>query len=209
MSWGRGGKGYFDDRRDPYDRDRRDGPRGSRDRWDRDDDYHNGPRRRSWDGGRGYGDTGGRDMDRDRDWDRGYGGGYNNRGPSNWDRNDRGGYDDRRTYGSRDYRRASYDRNGDGVDERYQTRPVDVVRTTRYADDYDRGTTRYVDTNPVVRRTTYAGDPLYNNGDTVVKRTTYADPVYTNNDVVRTTTSRPLTTSGDVVKTTTTRTVSD
>ena len=180
MPWGRRGSGYFDDRRDPYNN--YGGRRRSRDRWDDDhDDYYRGPRRNSWDD---RGDWRDRDRDRNRfggNWDRPYDG-Y--RGPNNWDNRDRDrgyGYDDRHRHGG--YRNNYYDRNGDGLDDRYH-RPAEVVRTTRYVDDYDRGVTRYVDPAP-----------------TVVKRTTYTDPVVT--------TTRPLVSSGDVVKTTTTRTVTD
>lgn len=179
MPWGRRGSGYFDHRRGPYSGYGRDRFRKYND-WE--DDYERDLRRgRSWD----------RADWRDRrrpSYD-----GYRRR-PTYYDR-DGDGIDDR-FQGGRSYRRPTYyDRNGDGIDDRYQYgyRPREVVRRTRYVDDYDRGS--YIDRNPVVRRTTYTSDPHYHDADTVVKRTT---------------TTRP-TTSGDTVvkKTTTTRTVSD
>lgn len=183
MPWGRRGSGYFDDRRGPYNN--RWGPRSGRDGyWD--DDYYGAPRRgRSWDRG---------DW-RDRRRDGGYGGYGGRRTPTYWDR-DGDGVDDRHQYG-RGYRKPTYyDRNGDGIDDRYQygSRPTEVVRRTRYVDDYDRGTTRYYDRDPVVKRTTY----------------TSSDPYYDNDRVVTTRTTRPVTNGDTVVKkTTTTRTVSD
>ena len=173
MPWGRRGSGYFDDRRGPYGYGGyRGGPRG-RDYYD--DDYYGDRRRgRSWD----------RADWRDRD--------YGRRRPTYWDR-DGDGIDDRYQSG-RGYRRPTYyDRDGDGIDDRLQyNRPREVIRRTRYVDDYDRGT-RYYNDAPVTRTTTYRDPVYYDGGDKVVTRTT-----------------RPVT-GGDTVvkKTTTTRTVSD
>jgi hypothetical protein len=181
MPWNRRGAGYFDHRAGygragPWDRDYDEGPYRGR-------SYDRGPRDRRYGRGRSYD----RNYDRGYDRDRGYG----RRAPTYWDRNG-DGVDDRLQTG-RGYRRPTYnDRNGDGIDDRYQ-RPVNRVRTTRYVDDYDRGSRYYNDAPVTTKRTTYTSDPYYDNRDSVVTRTT-----------------RPVN-SGDTVvkKTTTTRTVSD
>lgn len=183
MPWGRRGSGYFDHRRGPYSGYGRDRSLGRGGRDGYwDDDRYGAPRR-----GRSY-DRGdwrdGRRRSYDRDYDRGYG----RRTPTYWDRNG-DGVDDRFQTGGR-YRPTYNDRNGDGIDDRYQ-RP-EVVRRTTYVDNRNRG---YYDNAPVTtKRTTYTSDPYYNDADRVVT----------------TRTTRPVN-SGDTVvkKTTTTRTVSD